>query len=335
VELIIPVEDIPLNLGQPPPDLAREFKPEKAPRLGTDREKGHLPYGTWKQAMLLQLSQAGLLQVIQHTLPREGPMELLNWYSQGTAAALAALISAVKHLPFAGEIYGCVGHPWGARLAWFLIKDRHLAKSPYSLINLEQRLAGLTPAAGEKMDSFLQRAVELQDQWRDYDMRLPDIRLVTQIMSHLPYTWWTQCGITQAKLETITFEELSALLRVEDNARAAAPLTVSPEYKPLGWQKELRPSAAHAAVGQPGPKEQGEDTPKTRSVSKTTVCYCCKKAGHSWTKCWTLPHPDWSPTDQDVEEARARKHPQEGGSPKRAEPLPMLEAQEGGSTGGG
>ena len=231
VSVVIPDDDVPLPPDQVQVDAGREFKPDKSPRLGKNREKGEMAYGTWKPAMILTLRQAGLLPVLQHTPPEEDSDPALKlWYTNASAAALSGLISAVQHLPLVAEIYRCVEHPWGARVAWFLIKDRYLSKTSLSVISLSKRLSSFAPFPGENMNAFLQRAQDLKDSWADYDLELEDSKLVTQIMTSLPYSWWTQLQLNQESLSSITFQELCTRLRKENSAREAAPANTSQEY---------------------------------------------------------------------------------------------------------
>ena len=53
-----------------------------------------------------------------------------------------------------------------------------------------------------------------------------------------------------------------------------------------------------------GGRDGGRGNP--RQAPRNLVCYKCKKVGHPWTKCPTLT-ADWTPSDKDVEEARALK----------------------------
>ena len=299
----------------------------------------------------LTLRNAGLLPVLQHIPPEDNTSPLKAWYTNANAAALSGLISAVQHLSLVSEVYRCVEHPWGARLAWFLIKDRYLGKTSLSLITLTKRLSSFSPFPGEKMDQFLQRAQDLKDAWVDYDLELEDSKLVTQIMTVLPYSLWTQLRLTQDNLITISFHDLCTQLRKENTAREAAPATTSPEYRPLGWTEKEKPqrSAAHSAQGQSW-KEPNDYHRKSdaggrnggkgnqRQASRSMVCFHCKKVGHAWTQCRTLS-AGWKPSDKDVDEARALKWKLDGKDdqkqqlPKEAKPQVLMAKAHAGKVG--
>ena len=203
------------------------------------------------------------------TTPIPPNADLLRAWKRRNADALCTIVTSV-----CDSVLTLVQHTTKAHEAWSILASQYETRNYTRIQNLENQLAAEKLADGEKVESFVKRINDLQDQLVAIGVAISPEEMARRCIRVLPpkYDGIVTALNTQVRPTPLRFEELSAML-LEEELRLKA--------------REVREDSAFVI------KTKGKGIPNSNSENRIPKkkkfngsCFYCDNKGHTIKDCW-------------------------------------------------
>ena len=188
----------------------------------------------------------------------------LRAWKRRNADALCAIVTSVTD-----SVLTLVQHTTKACDAWGILNRQYETKNHTRIQNLENQLAAEKLAEGEKVEDFIKRIKDLQDQMAAAGVAKTPEDLARRCIRILPqkYDGLVTALNTQVRPQPLTFEELCAMLLEEE----------------LRFKTRDGSGDAAFSANAKGKGLESKKKPKKKKFSGS--CYYCNKKGHAVKDC--------------------------------------------------